>query len=232
MPRTLGGRSFSSDKNRCYRSTPVILSGASRFFLPRRFVARPRLASRRIPLRLLKSAHSSGGLFTQPRPLSFSSEAKNLNLSARENVSMIIPRRPPLGLALPGHRPPRPRYQSLDRLTNHRILASRNNPQLPLPRPQPQSRHSLQSVRQLQLTHLAYRPHRRCHCRHRRNCLAARQRHKSQYPQRRRPRAPFLAAPPGNVTDRILHGAVTDFIEVFLGSYRWPAFNIADSASP
>ncbi|HEY2352674.1 MAG TPA: signal peptidase II [Candidatus Acidoferrum sp.] len=34
----------------------------------------------------------------------------------------------------------------------------------------------------------------------------------------------------GNVTDRILHGAVTDFLEVWIGSYRWPAFNVADSA--
>ena len=34
----------------------------------------------------------------------------------------------------------------------------------------------------------------------------------------------------GNVTDRILHGAVTDFFEVWIGTYRWPAFNVADSA--
>jgi signal peptidase II len=27
-----------------------------------------------------------------------------------------------------------------------------------------------------------------------------------------------------------LHGAVTDFLEVWIGSYRWPAFNVADSA--
>jgi signal peptidase II len=32
------------------------------------------------------------------------------------------------------------------------------------------------------------------------------------------------------VTDRIAHGAVTDFFEVLLGSYAWPAFNVADSA--
>jgi signal peptidase II len=31
-------------------------------------------------------------------------------------------------------------------------------------------------------------------------------------------------------TDRIMHGGVTDFLEVWLGSYRWPAFNVADSA--
>ncbi len=34
----------------------------------------------------------------------------------------------------------------------------------------------------------------------------------------------------GNLTDRLLHGSVTDFFEVWLGSYRWPAFNVADSA--
>jgi signal peptidase II len=34
----------------------------------------------------------------------------------------------------------------------------------------------------------------------------------------------------GNVTDRIVHGAVTDFLEVWLGAYHWPAFNVADSA--
>jgi signal peptidase II len=34
----------------------------------------------------------------------------------------------------------------------------------------------------------------------------------------------------GNLTDRIFHGGVTDFFEVWLGSYRYPAFNVADSA--
>ena len=34
----------------------------------------------------------------------------------------------------------------------------------------------------------------------------------------------------GNLTDRILHGAVTDFFEIWIGSYRYPAFNVADSA--
>jgi len=33
----------------------------------------------------------------------------------------------------------------------------------------------------------------------------------------------------GNATDRILHGHVIDFIDVDLGFYRWPTFNIADS---
>ena len=34
----------------------------------------------------------------------------------------------------------------------------------------------------------------------------------------------------GNVIDRIVLGHVIDFIQVWLGSYPWPAFNVADSA--
>jgi signal peptidase II len=34
----------------------------------------------------------------------------------------------------------------------------------------------------------------------------------------------------GNLLDRLLHGAVTDFIELHAGSFYWPAFNLADSA--
>jgi signal peptidase II len=34
----------------------------------------------------------------------------------------------------------------------------------------------------------------------------------------------------GNLFDRIASGAVTDFIAVYIGSYRWPDFNVADSA--
>jgi signal peptidase II len=34
----------------------------------------------------------------------------------------------------------------------------------------------------------------------------------------------------GNLLDRIASGAVTDFIGVYLGSFRWPDFNVADSA--
>ncbi len=40
----------------------------------------------------------------------------------------------------------------------------------------------------------------------------------------------LLGGATGNVTDRIIHGAVTDFFEVWFGSYRYPAFNVADSA--
>lgn len=34
----------------------------------------------------------------------------------------------------------------------------------------------------------------------------------------------------GNMIDRLCRGSVFDFIQVFLGSYPWPAFNIADMA--
>ena len=40
----------------------------------------------------------------------------------------------------------------------------------------------------------------------------------------------LLGGATGNVTDRILRGAVTDFFEVLFGSYAYPAFNVADSA--
>jgi signal peptidase II len=34
----------------------------------------------------------------------------------------------------------------------------------------------------------------------------------------------------GNLYDRIVHGTVTDFIEVYHGTWAFPAFNVADSA--
>jgi signal peptidase II len=34
----------------------------------------------------------------------------------------------------------------------------------------------------------------------------------------------------GNLTDRLRHGAVVDFVSVGLGNLRWPTFNVADSA--
>ncbi len=34
----------------------------------------------------------------------------------------------------------------------------------------------------------------------------------------------------GNVTDRLLHGHVIDFLDFHIGRHHWPAFNVADSA--
>ncbi len=34
----------------------------------------------------------------------------------------------------------------------------------------------------------------------------------------------------GNLFDRLAQGSVVDFLDFYLGSYHWPAFNIADSA--
>jgi signal peptidase II len=34
----------------------------------------------------------------------------------------------------------------------------------------------------------------------------------------------------GNVIDRLIHGYVIDFLDVYYGTYHWPAFNVADSA--
>lgn len=34
----------------------------------------------------------------------------------------------------------------------------------------------------------------------------------------------------GNLIDRLVYGYVIDFLDVYVGNYHWPAFNIADSA--
>jgi signal peptidase II len=33
----------------------------------------------------------------------------------------------------------------------------------------------------------------------------------------------------GNLTDRVLRGAVTDFLHFYINEYAWPSFNVADS---
>lgn len=40
----------------------------------------------------------------------------------------------------------------------------------------------------------------------------------------------LLAGVAGNLCDRIRLGHVIDFIDVFIGSYQWPTFNVADAA--
>ncbi len=39
-----------------------------------------------------------------------------------------------------------------------------------------------------------------------------------------------LGGAAGNLYDRVVHGTVTDFIEVYHGGWSFPAFNVADSA--
>ena len=39
-----------------------------------------------------------------------------------------------------------------------------------------------------------------------------------------------LGGAQGNLIDRILYGYVIDFLDVYVGDWHWPAFNVADSA--
>jgi len=40
----------------------------------------------------------------------------------------------------------------------------------------------------------------------------------------------ILGGAAGNVVDRVMDGSVVDFLDLHVGSYHWPAFNLADSA--
>ena len=40
----------------------------------------------------------------------------------------------------------------------------------------------------------------------------------------------ILSGAIGNLIDRVRLGEVIDFLDVYFGSYHWPAFNVADSA--
>jgi len=40
----------------------------------------------------------------------------------------------------------------------------------------------------------------------------------------------ILGGAVGNVIDRVVYGHVIDFLDLFLGNWHWPAFNVADSA--
>jgi signal peptidase II len=52
---------------------------------------------------------------------------------------------------------------------------------------------------------------------------------KAQF-QQRMALSMVLAGALSNLVDRIHYGAVVDFIDVYIGQYHWPVFNIADSA--
>ncbi len=40
----------------------------------------------------------------------------------------------------------------------------------------------------------------------------------------------ILGGAVGNLIDRLVYGKVVDFIDVFVGNFHWPAFNVADSS--
>lgn len=40
----------------------------------------------------------------------------------------------------------------------------------------------------------------------------------------------ILGGAAGNLADRLMLGYVVDFFDLYVGSYHWPAFNVADSA--
>jgi signal peptidase II len=40
----------------------------------------------------------------------------------------------------------------------------------------------------------------------------------------------LLGGAAGNLLDRAVYGYVVDFLDFYVGSYHWPAFNVADSA--
>ena len=40
----------------------------------------------------------------------------------------------------------------------------------------------------------------------------------------------ILGGAAGNLADRLIHGYVIDFLDVYYRAWHWPAFNIADSA--
>jgi signal peptidase II len=40
----------------------------------------------------------------------------------------------------------------------------------------------------------------------------------------------IVAGAIGNLVDRIRHGHVIDFVDVYVNEWHWPSFNVADSA--
>ena len=42
--------------------------------------------------------------------------------------------------------------------------------------------------------------------------------------------AMILGGAAGNLIDRVRHGYVVDFIDIYVRDWHWPAFNVADAA--
>ena len=42
--------------------------------------------------------------------------------------------------------------------------------------------------------------------------------------------AGILGGAVGNLIDRLRYGEVIDFLDFYIGTYHWPAFNVADAA--
>ncbi len=40
----------------------------------------------------------------------------------------------------------------------------------------------------------------------------------------------LLGGAAGNLFDRLIYGYVVDFLDIYVGNFHWPAFNVADSA--
>jgi signal peptidase II len=40
----------------------------------------------------------------------------------------------------------------------------------------------------------------------------------------------ILGGAVGNLIDRLVYGKVVDFVDIFVGDFHWPAFNVADSS--
>jgi signal peptidase II len=53
--------------------------------------------------------------------------------------------------------------------------------------------------------------------------------YKNDQPRERWALSLIIGGAVGNIRDRILYGAVFDFLDFYVGSYHWPAFNLADS---
>ncbi len=55
-------------------------------------------------------------------------------------------------------------------------------------------------------------------------------RYGSEEPQFMLPLSLIIGGAVGNLVDRVRFGDVIDFLDVYIGTHHWPAFNVADSA--